>query len=745
MVPQRIWNPWDPEFTAFFSCRSFGVPFYILGPEAFYEGAPLGVAIAADKLDIADEAMSLVKVEWEQLPFVIDYNKALEAGAPRAYEYLTSYNPQTLFPYRIGMGGLYGSEDITIRTDTGWEDASNASNILHITDFSMPEADMDQGFTDAEQTIEFTFHRTENIGFGPEILSTVAHWNDNGNVDVYQAGEHEPSAEMYSVLTGIHADKFQVHDPYAGGQFGGWDSGSCPQTSQIPVAVFLAKKANKPVKLLFQRKDEQYAQMDEGTFNIKVGFKNDGTITAIQMNNTVAQCADASFIPETCGGGHFYESTKIANFEGTTTVTMLNKHGFGAVRCEQQIDAKIKQQVFTRVDAALGVDEGTIQTVNDGQEGKDHSWVIEFQKQNKLPVIDSLDAVLPKAKELAGWEDKFHAPGAKKLANGKYHGMCMGANHEFSNGGPPDPNAYMGSKVNLTVDKGKIYMVASRPDCGLDGRTGYSRIIAEETGMKLEDVKYDRMWEGNPSQPNTVLSGGGGSVVFTVQSWPILALARTLKLKMLNMAAAVLGIDVSDLDIVDSMVVQKSNPSNATAVEAIPALERITALWADVDFSKINMPEGPSTGTLISRCVNIVEVEVDPETGSVDVVNAVAVNDVGQPIGPETVEGQMYGAAIMGYSTNAIEEVVYDASTGTRLNPNFLDYKIMTMLDAPEMQYEMVTSRMGYGTYGACGIGEDNCTFGSAMITPAVYNAIGKWVDTYPPTPERVLKALGKA
>jgi xanthine dehydrogenase molybdenum-binding subunit len=89
--------------------------------------------------------------------------------------------------------------------------------------------------------------------------------------------------------------------------------------------------------------------------------------------------------------------------------------------------------------------------------------------------------------------------------------------------------------------------------------------------------------------------------------------------------------------------------------------------------------------------------------------------------------------------------VVYDASTGIRLNPNFIDYKILTMPDIPNIQAIMIENRMGNGPYGSAGIGEDNTTFCSAMAPLAIYNAIGKWVDTYPPSPERVLKALGKA
>jgi CO/xanthine dehydrogenase Mo-binding subunit len=102
MIPQRIFNPWDPDISPYlYQAVSYAMPVYPLGPEAFYEGAPLGCAIAADELDIADEAMELVKVEWEVLDFVIDIEKALEPGAPQVYEYLTSFDPKTVYSVRV--------------------------------------------------------------------------------------------------------------------------------------------------------------------------------------------------------------------------------------------------------------------------------------------------------------------------------------------------------------------------------------------------------------------------------------------------------------------------------------------------------------------------------------------------------------------------------------------------------------------------------------------------------------------
>jgi xanthine dehydrogenase molybdenum-binding subunit len=139
------------------------------------------------------------------------------------------------------------------------------------------------------------------------------------------------------------------------------------------------------------------------------------------------------------------------------------------------------------------------------------------------------------------------------------------------------------------------------------------------------------------------------------------------------------------------------------------------------------------------------EVEVDTETGEVDVVRVVTVNDVGRVINWEGCEGQQYGGAYMGVGRGRSEEVVHDPMTGVMLNGNLLNYKVPTMLDVGRIDTILVETGMGYGPYGVVGIAEDVATVVPALISPAVHNAIGKWVDGFPITPDKVLKALGKA
>jgi xanthine dehydrogenase molybdenum-binding subunit len=747
-VPKRVFQSWDPEFVYVITTRSYSLPTWVLGQEAFFEGAPVGVAIAADDPDIVDEAMELVKIEWEVKPFVIDYEKALEPGAPIAYDYLEAYDAATMM-YNARYPMSCTADDEQFEYTPGWEGKENANNIKEQCKYTLHGTDMEAGFAAADQTMEFTFKRTDNQAFSPEVPSCTAKWNDDGCLEIWFAIQDSAHKilDVYATMLNLPKTKFQIHTPYAGGSFGGWSIYMYPQHSILPVSALLAKKTNSPVKLLMKRHDASFSEMDEGKYTTKVGFKNDGTITAVETTGVYAQMADmGSMIPDTAGPGHLMTASGIPTLHGIATVAFLNKHGASAHRCEQQPAAKFKQQVYSRVAAALGVDEGTIATKNEGKTGHGWEYIEHFREVNKIPNVNSLALVLEAGRNAVGSDDKFHAAGTKKLANGKYHGMCLAPMHEFSNGGSYAAYERSRSKIHLSFDWGKVYIVAEKCDTGTDARTGYTRVVAEETGMKFEDVIYSHEYESKDSKPHSFLSGGGGSIVMTGNSWQFMAIARGLKGKILATAAAALKVNAEDIDIVDSNIVNKSDSAVLSPIASLQsALNGLTFTLKEANQQALGIPSGPTpAGYYMHRSCNILEVEVDPETGGVEIVNAIAVNDVGLAIGPETVEGQIYGAAIMGYSTGGIEEQVYDASTGIRLNPNFIDYKILTNLDIPNIQPIMLESRMGCGPYGSAGIGEDNTTFCSAMAPSAVYNAIGVWVD-YPPTPERVLKALGKA
>jgi len=147
---------------------------------------------------------------------------------------------------------------------------------------------------------------------------------------------------------------------------------------------------------------------------------------------------------------------------------------------------------------------------------------------------------------------------------------------------------------------------------------------------------------------------------------------------------------------------------------------------------------------VMSRQAHFIEVEVDAETGFVEVTNIVCVNDVGHLFNPRGAAAQQYGGAIMGLGRSATEEHVWCPQTGVMLNGDLINYRIGTMNDYPPSVGLINESHLGYAAFGACGIGENPGAALSGVTMSAIYNATGKWVSDYPTTPEKVLKALGK-
>jgi xanthine dehydrogenase molybdenum-binding subunit len=138
------------------------------------------------------------------------------------------------------------------------------------------------------------------------------------------------------------------------------------------------------------------------------------------------------------------------------------------------------------------------------------------------------------------------------------------------------------------------------------------------------------------------------------------------------------------------------------------------------------------------------EVEVDPETGLVEVTKHVVVNDIGKAINPDAINGQQYGGSYMGIGRSNMEAIYYDPRTGVKLNDNHVGYEIPTMNDVGPIDCHILESGLGYGPYGMYGVGESSAACTTTVTAPAIYNAIGKWITDFPTTPEKVLKALGK-
>jgi xanthine dehydrogenase molybdenum-binding subunit len=360
--------------------------------------------------------------------------------------------------------------------------------------------------------------------------------------------------------------------------------------------------------------------------------------------------------------------------------------------------------------------------------------------------------VIELGKKAIGWDQMWHGPGAKKLLNGKMHGLGFMSINEWSTnlmGTPAFPC--------LILRNGTVTIVGTRSDMGMDSESGFRECVAAEMGMKYEDTAIQEQRSDN----NTYLFSGPGGSFGTTATTPQLVLgARELKRKILECAVARRSIrdgDVTlfpgkkpeELDIKDSMIFEKANPGNRKTVAEVGAAFWSTepAISHPVAGSLSGMTsEGkpdPRTYTM-SRQAHFIEVEVDVETGRVDLTNIVCVNDVGYVFNAKGAEGQQYGGAVMGLGKSATEEKIWCPRTGVVLNNDLIGYHIGTMNDYPSVQCILNESHLGYSSYGACGIGEDVGASMSGITAGAIYNAIGKWILDYPITPDKVLRALGK-
>jgi CO/xanthine dehydrogenase Mo-binding subunit len=696
---------------------------------AYFQGEEVGAFVAADTEAIADEALSLIEVEWEERPFVLDAVEGLKPDAPPA-------NPET---YPESNHYNEGSLDVE------------------------QHGDIAQGFAEADRILEFSCSRLLHTWIGPERPCGVFRWNgENPEIWVKQQRPYISKRVLSSWFGGIPMNKIQVHCPYQGASFGGW--------SQVPwnmggqyCAGLLARRLRRPIKWLFSRREDFYGgEMDEGSYFFRVGAKKDGTITAVEASAVLSN----HWFPVFGILRHFIENTKIPNLYGKLKAVQINKGINVPTRCEQNSNAMDLTLVFDRVANALGLDPTEVALKNDGAEGHDMEWLNQRKAEAGFPVRDSLSECIAKGKSAMQWDKKWHPPGAKRLPNGRMHGMGFTWTHEWE-------DSAGSSEIGIRIERtdGTATIFSMRADCGLNAETAYCQVAADELGMRIEDVHYVGQIDGGfyAMTPDS-------STNMSVNGYAVRNAARLLKQKILEAAArprgvtsrgsfppAFPGVRPEDLDIKDSTIYVKRDPSLRMAIgQFVEAAGLEGPMISQPEMGKgaqrssfteplfayswqVQQGAYSSTRFRLCRQAHFMEVEVDTETGEIDVIRVVNVNDVGKVINWEGCEGQQYGGTYMGVGRGKSEEVVYDPVTGVMLNGNLLDYKIATTLDIGTVDTILVETGMGYGPYGAVGIGEDVATVVPALILPAVHNAIGVWIDVFPITPERVLKALGKA
>ena len=601
---------------------------------------------------------------------------------------------------------------------------------------------MEKGFQEADKVIEFKATRNAHLWAGAEMPSAVARWTED-RLELWNHSQHPyPGKLLLSEQLDIPMNKITMYSPYQGCSFGErCNPADFSINGMNTLAVLMARKTERPVKLLFDRAEKFYGESGDMMVSyFKVGAKKDGTITAVDMKNIFAvfQC--------TPGAEHLLENTRIPNLRCQAISVDVNKAPAWWDRCEQLPNTFCITMVFDHVADALGLDPTLVALKNDGCEGHDMDWLLKYKKEHGFPERDSLKECIEAGKKAVDWDNKWHPPGAKKLPSGKMHGIAFTWDHEW------DDDRGTASAAVWMENDGTVSIVAQHADVGVNPWTTYCQVVSDELGVPVEDITI------KPFDGDHIFSlmSPDGSCNLCSNAFVVRKAARKTRALLLDLALnSFEGLTAEDLDVKDRYVFEKKNPENKKLVKDIAKMampmHNAVGIWTEPplvgwawhqhgiwgDAMETNRPR-------LCRQAHFLEVEVDTETGVVEVTKAVNVNDVGKAISPETVEGQMYGGTYMGVGRALTEEMVWDPQTGVLLNRNLLDYKFATINDCPEAETVILETEMGHGPYGTTGVGEDVATMIPALLGPAVYNAIGVRVDDFPITPQKVLKALGK-
>lgn len=643
-------------------------------------------AVAAVNESIAEEAIELIEVEYEKLPAVFDVEETMKPGAPRLHDYAER-------------------------------------NIARHMTYPFAEGDVEKGFAESDLVLEGAFHTSKQAHCTMETAAAVASFEPDGKLKVWSQCQlaHLARREIAHIF-GLPVGMVEVINPFNGGSFGQRLS-VCAE----PVAIALAKKTGKPVKLVYSR-EEDFTALETRTphkYKLKMGFKKDGTLTTIE-ERVITDCGGyGSRAPMTAGifmaltMGHY----RCPNRAGGADIVLTNNTLSGAFRGFGNPEGMWGvEQMMDMAAERLGIDPVEIRLKNIKKVG---------ELTQGLPIESiALEECIRIGAQRIGWTEKRRQPktGVKRRGVGMATmSHCSGAAPAFLE----HSNAFIklneDGSANLTVHPGS-------PGTGSLG--ALAQIAAEELGLRYEDI---HIVTGDTDITMFDIGSHASRSVYCIGN-AVLAAARQAKGQLLERAATVLGVSPDELEVKDRRVYVKAAPEKSISVGEVAwnAIYDLTGKCLNISGSGLfkQTTYSPPTQAVFA------EVEVDTETGEVKVLKLVIANDSGIAINPNSVEGQIEGGALQGIGFGLVEHYIINRDSGVVETDNFNTYRILSPLDLPDIEVILVEKPDPKGPFGAKAVGESAVVAIAPAIANAIYDAVGVRIADLPVTPEKILKAL---
>lgn len=676
-------------------------------------GDPLAL-VAAETEELAEQALELIRADIEVLPPVFDPVAAMAAGSPKLYA-----DGNVLAVRKIRKGDTAAA-------------------------FSQCAVVVEQEYR--TQMVEHGYIEPE-AGVARVDGDVVTIWVSTQNT-------HFDAKEVARNL-GIGLDKVRVIQAATGGGFGG----KLDISVQVHLGL-LAMRTRRPVKLVYTRTESiiNSSKRHPCTIKMKTGADKTGKLLAMECNIIGDTGAYASYGPGTLtrtavhatGPYEISHVTVNAYTVYTNNPTAGAMRGFGvpqvAFAHETQMDMLAEK---------LGLSPLAIRWKNAFRPGSVTATGAELKQS--IGIVQTLEKTEAAAKTMA--DSSFSTRTSRKKRGTGIASMWYG----IGNTGLPNPS---GAYVNL-LDDGTVLVLTGCADIGQGSDTALAQIVAEEFGIDLTDIRVVSADTG--TTPDAGASSASRQTYISGNA--VRLAAQEAKKVLIEMAASMLGVGPGEVIVghkvlsiradsaqsqfltdcqnecrLDLGLSPKGNGQSVALADCIAQCRMKGKLtlghgWFNPDTTGLD----PETGQGIpyatyAFATQIAEVDVDTETGEIEVIRIIAAHDVGQAINPVNIEGQIEGGCTMGLGYALTEEI--QVSEGKILTKNLATYLMPTALDVPEMYPLIVEEPEQSGPFGAKGVGEPTLIPTAAAIANAVYNAIGVRFTELPITPEKVLARL---
>ena len=649
--------------------------------KALYKGHAVA-AVSATSPHIAELALEAIEIDYEVLKPVLSLEEAMKEDAPLLHDNLTTY---------------FKLERFAKGDDTGAK-SNIASHIQHKL------GDVEEGFQEADVIVEREF-TTQTVHQGYiEPHASTATWAGDGRLTIWTCtqGSFAIRSSCAAILD-IPESQVRVIPTEIGGGFGAKIT-----TYLEPVAAVLSKKSGRPVKVVMSRKDvfEGTGPTSASLMRTKIGATKDGKITAAQL----WMAFEAGAYPGSPIGGGTLCATgpyNIANLLVDGYDVVCNKQKVQAYRAPGQPQGAFAvEPVIDELAEKLGIDP------------------IEFRLMNVSKEGDRMPNGVPHPHfGIQEMEEAMRAhPHYKTSLTGPNQGRGVAVGYRWQGG--------QASSATITVNNdGTINLVTGSVDIG-GSRTAVAMQAAEILGIKAEDV--------SPTVVDTDTIGwtgvtGGSRTAFDTGLAAIQASEEIIRLMK---ARAAITWEMKEEDVsFDHGTFLCAKTEDTISFKDLSA--RLMRTGGPVTCSV--SAASPGSGPIIAG--NLVDVEVDPETGKVDILRFTAFMDVGTAIHPAYVEGQIQGGTVQGIGWALNESYFYD-DEGSMLNSSFLDYRMPTSLDVPMIETVMIEVPNPKHIFGVRGVGEAPIIPPLPALANAISDAIGVRMLDLPMTPDVILTAL---